>query len=165
MSMSKLTGAREALSALTGSEKDEWDTYSHPKAHIRFMTKEMQVWSPCGDYQDIKFTEREGTPGGFSILVPDDNHWGEYFYGQDRDATRPIVIDLPGWRTMWLTVSFDRVKSGRQRYIEVSAVHCLEYLNWYRIYPDPGLPPEWQPSKWRSPIGPADYYYCIISGW
>lgn len=161
--MSKLTGAREALAALTRVERDERDTYSHPKAHIRFMTKEMQVWSPCGDYRDIKFGEKELTPGGLTILLPDNDHWSEYFYGQPRDAARPIVVDLPGWRTMWLTVSFDRVKSGRERYIEVSAVHCLEYLNWFRIYPDPGLPPEWQPSKWRSPIGPAATVCAQIS--
>ena len=153
--MSKLNGAREALAALAGAEQDERDTYSHPKPQIRFMTKSMEVWSPCGDYRDITFTEKENAPGGLSILVPDNDHWSEYFYGQNRDATRPIVIDLPGWRTLWLTVSFDRIKAGRQRYIEVSAVHCLEYLNWMRVWPDPGLPPEWQPSKWRSPIGPA----------
>lgn len=146
---------REAYAALTGAEKAEHDLYSNPRARVRFMTKFMDVWSPCGDYQDLKFTEIDNVPGGITILVPDDDHWAAYFYGQPRDTARPIVIDLPGWRTLWLTVSFTRTRQGRRRFIEVSAVHCIEYLNWGRVFPDPGLPPEWQPSKWFSPIGPA----------
>ena len=150
-----MTTARDMYAALTADEKAERDTYGHPRAHVRFMTKLMQVWSPCGDYSEIKFTDKENAPGGLSILVPDDAHWGEYFYGQARDTARPIVVDLPGWRTLWLTVSFTRVRQGRKRYIEVAAVHCIEYLNWMRIWPDPALPAEFQPSKWRMPIGPA----------
>ncbi|WP_264885674.1 hypothetical protein [Dietzia sp. NCCP-2495] len=150
-----MTTARSMYAALTADEKAERDTYGHPRAHVRFMSKFMQVWSPCGDYAELKFTEKENAPGGLVILVPDDEHWGEYFYGQPRDTARPIVVDLPGWRTMWLTVSFTRTRKGKRRYIEVSAVHCIEYLNWMRIWPDPGLPAEFQPSKWRMPIGPA----------
>lgn len=150
-----VTSAREAFAALTGSEQDERDEYSHPRARVRFMTKEMGIWSPCGDYQETTFTEKESVPGAVSFLIPDDEHWGEYFYGQPRDTARPIVIDLPGWRTFWLTVAFTRTKQGRRRFIEVSAVHCIEYLNWGRVFPDPQLPPEFQPSKWFMPIGPA----------
>lgn len=147
--------AREAYAALTGAEQAERETFSHPRAGLRFMTKEMAVWSPCGDYRDLKFTEIDNVPGGFTVLVPDDEHWGEYFYGQPRDTARPIVLDLPGWRSFWLTVAFTRTRQGRRRFIEVSALHCTEYMNWGRIFPDPGLPPEFQPSKWYSPIGPA----------
>lgn len=147
--------ARQAYAALTAVEQQERDEYGHPRAHVRFMTKNMQVWSPCGDYNELRFTEKVNTPGGLTILIPDDDHWGEYFYGQPRDTARPIVVDLPGWRTFWLTVSFSRVKQGRRRFIEVSAVDCIEYLNWMRIWPDPGMPPEFQPSKHRSPVGPA----------
>ena len=150
-----MVSAREAYAALTGAEQDERDEYSHPRARVRFMTKDMEVWSPCGDYHELTFTEKENTPGALSILLPDDEHWGEYFYGQPRDAMRPIVVDLPGWRTFWLTVSFTRTRQGKRRFIEVSAVDCIEYLNWMRIWPDPALPPEFQPSKWRLPIGPA----------
>lgn len=146
---------RQAYAALTRDEQDERDEYAHPRALVRFMTKDMQVWSPCGDYSSLKFTEKENTAGGLTILVPDDEHWGEYFYGQPRDAVRPIVVDLPGWRTLWLTLTFSRVREGRKRYIEVAAVHCIEYLNWMRIWPDPWLPAEFQPSKVRAVIGPA----------
>lgn len=146
---------REAFASLTSSEQAERELYSHPRASVRFMTKHMEVWSPCGDYAELTFTEKENTAGGLTIIVPDNEHWSEYFYGQHRDAARPIVVDLPGWRTFWLTVSFTRTRQGRRRFIEVAAVHCIEYLNWMRVHPDPGLPPEFQPSKWRSPIGPA----------
>lgn len=150
-----VTSARQAYAALTRAEADERDLYSHPKPLVRFMTKEMAVWSPCGDYREFKFGEVENTPSGLTMLVPDDEHWGEYFYGQPRDAMRPIVVDLPGWRSMWLTLTFTRTRQGSRRFIEVSAVHCIEYMNWMRIWPDPPLPAEFQPSKWRAPIGPA----------
>lgn len=146
---------RQAYADLTDDERGERDEYMNARAHVRFMTKHMDVWGPCGDYREIKFTEKELTAGGLTILVPDDDYWGEYFYGQARNAARPIVVDLPGWRTLWLTVAFTRTRRGRKRFIEVAAVHCIEYLNWMRVWPDPGLPPEFQPSKHRAVIGPA----------
>lgn len=146
---------RDMFAALTGAEQREKETFSHPKAHVRFMTKDMRIWAPCGDYRELKFTEKENASGALSILVPLTDEWKEYFYGQDRYAMRPIVTDLPGWRNLWITVSFTQVKEGRNRYIEVSAVHCIEYLNGMRIFPDPGMPAEFQPSKYFSPIGPA----------
>ena len=152
---SDVTSSHKLFAELTGAEQAERDLYSNPRPQIRFMTKNMEVWSPCGDYREFKFTDIDNTPGGLTVLVPDDDHWGEYFYGQPRDTMRPIVVDLPGWRTFWLTVSFSRVRQGRRRFIEVSAVHCIEYLNWMRIWPDPHLPPEWQPSKNRMRLGPA----------
>lgn len=154
---------REMFAALTGDEQAERDTYGHPRAHVRLMTKEMQVWSPVGDYTELTFSEKESAPGGLTMLLPDDEHYGEYFYGQERYAARPIVVDLPGWRTLWLTVSFTRTRQGHKRFIEVQAVHALEYLNWLRIFPDPGLPPEFQPSKYFAPIGPAATVCCLIT--
>ena len=146
---------RQQYANLTRSESVERDTFTRTRAELLFMTKHMDVWSPCGDHRELSFTEKENVAGGLTVLVPDNEHWGSYFYGQSRRAMRPIVTDLPGWRNLWITVSFTRTKVGRERYIEVSAVHALEYLNWMRIWPDPWLPPEFQPSKWRSPIGPA----------
>ncbi|MDZ4233472.1 MAG: hypothetical protein U1C73_06865, partial [Dietzia sp.] len=150
-----MTSPRQMFAALTGSEQDERDEYAHPRARVRFMTKDMDVWGQCGDYRELTFTEKDSEAGGLTMLLPDDEHWAKYFYGQDRDATRPIVVDLPGWRTMWLVMSFTRTRSGRRRFIEVSAVHCIEYLNWGRVCPDRGLPPVWHPSTWYSPRGPA----------
>lgn len=147
--------AWQQFAALDGAERAEREGYLYQRALVRFMTREMQVWSPCGDYREIKFGEKESQAGGLTILVPDDEHWAEYFYEQPRYAARPIVVDLPGWRTFWLTVAFTRTRVGRERFIEVQAVGCIEYLAWMRVFPDPGLPPEFQPSKWYSPIGPA----------
>ena len=147
--------SRQMFATLTGSEHVERDTYANPRARVRFMTKDMQLWAPCGDYREIKFTEKENASGALTILVPMSDEWYSYFYGQDRYAMRPIVVDLPGWRTFWITVSYTQVKEGRDRYIEVSAINCIEYLNGMRIFPDPGLPAEFQPSKYYSPIGPA----------
>ena len=157
------TSPQQAFAELTREEADERGEYLNPKPLVRLMTKEMQLWSPCGDYSDFKFTEKELEPGGISFLVPDDGHYDEYFYQQDRRATRPILVDLPNWQTLWFTTSFTRTRIGRRRFIEVAGVHWMEYLNWVRIFPDPGLPPEFQPSKWRSPIGPAATVAAMIT--
>lgn len=146
---------QQQFAHLTQSEADERDLYTRTRADLLFMTKNMDVWSPCGEHRELTFTERDSQAGGLTVLVPDNPHWQEYFYQQSRRAMRPIVTDLPGWRNLWITVSFTRTKVGRERFIEVSAVHAIEYLNWMRIWPDPWLPAEFQPSKWRSPIGPA----------
>lgn len=154
---------RDAFAALSGLEASERSRYLDATAHVRFMTKEMSVWSPCGDFRELSFSDEDSTPGGLSILVPDDEFWSGYFFGQPKEAMRPIVVDLPGWRTFWLTTEFTRRRKGRQRYIEVSAVSCIEYLNWMRVFPDPGLPPEFQPSKWFAPIGPAATVCCQVT--
>ena len=154
---------REAFAALVGMEESARAEYLDAEAYVRFMTKTMDVWSPCGDFVELSFAEEELNPGGLSILVPDDDYWGEYFFGQPYEATRPIVVDLPNWRTFWLTTSFGRIRKGRTRYIEVSAVYCTEYLSWMRIFPDPGFPAEFQPSKYYSPIGPAAEVCCRIT--
>lgn len=154
---------QQAFADLTRNEREERDEYLNPKPYLRLMTKEMELWSPCGDYSDLKLTEKDLSPGGISFLVPDDGHYDEYFYLQDRRATRPVIVDLPGWQTLWFIVSFSRTRIGRRRFIEVSGVSWLEYLNWVRIFPDPGLPAEFQPSKWRTPIGPAATVAAMVT--
>lgn len=157
--------AAEAYRTLTGAEQAEREQYVNQRALVRFMTNQMAVWAPCGDYEELRFTEKENQPGGLSILVPDDDYWGEYFYDQPRESFRPIVVTLEGWETLWLTTAYTRTKKGRKKYIEVQAIHCIEYLNWMRIYPDPILPPEFQPSKWYSPIGPAATVCALVTRW
>ena len=147
--------SRDMFATLTSAEQNEKVTYTRTRATIRMMTKDMQVWGMCGDHRDITFTEKENAAGGLSITLPDNEQWAEYFYGQPRDTMRPIVTDLPGWRNLWLVISFTRTRQGREKFITVDAVHCIQYLDGMRIFPDPAFPPEFQPSKWRSPIGPA----------
>ena len=143
------------FATLTGEEQAERTEYTRTRATVRMMTKEMQVWGICGDHSEVTFTEKENAAGGMSVTVPDNELWQEYFYGQPRDTMRPIVTDLPGWRHMWIIVGFTRTREGTKKYIQVDAVSCIQYLDAMRIFPDPGLPPEFQPSKWFSPLGPA----------
>ncbi|NKZ71953.1 hypothetical protein GTA09_21085 [Rhodococcus hoagii] len=77
--------------------------------------------------------------------MPDNEHWREYFFKQSRYAMRPISVDLPGYRTFWLTTKYGRIKEGRKRWIQVEAVHALEYLNHIHMWPAWWLPAEIQP--------------------
>ncbi|MGF7124026.1 hypothetical protein [Rhodococcus sp. BE178] len=127
--------------------EDEADRlrFGHPRAKVRFYSKYLEIWGPCGDFRELKFNHKKLIPGGLSILVPENEHWTEYFYGQSKYAMRPISVDLPGYRTFWLTVSYSRVRRRGKRWIQVEAVHALEYFNHIHMWPAWWLPPELQP--------------------
>ncbi|OQQ32254.1 hypothetical protein A6411_10635 [Prescottella equi] len=112
---------------------------------MRFWTKKLEIWGPCGDFRDLRFTDKKLTAGGLTLRVPDNEHWRNYFFKQSRYAMRPISVDLPGYRTFWLTTKYGRIKEGRKRWIHVEAVHALEYLNHIHMWPAWWLPPEIQP--------------------
>lgn len=147
--------SRQAYADFARDVQADEATYANPRSHLRFWTKKMEVWGPCGDFEDLEFVDKENTPGGLSIKVPDNEHWRAYFYGQSRYAVRPITVDLPGYRTLWFTTSFGRIREGRKQWIQVEAVHAMEHLNWIRIWPDWYFPPEFQPSKFATGIGGA----------
>lgn len=137
--------SREKYAEFGREAEEERRIYGHPRARVRFWTKQLELWGPCGDFRDLVFTDKKLSAGGLTIRVPDNEHWAEYFYGQSRFAMRPISVDLPGYRTFWLTVSFGRIKEGRKRWIQVEAVHGIEYLNRIHMWPAWWLPPEIQP--------------------
>lgn len=149
--------SRQAYADFQAEAAEERAEYANPKPRIRFMTKEMELFAPCGDFRDIKFSDKRNSAGPITIAVPETDDWSEYFYGQSPYAMRPIIVDLPGYRTPWLTTTFARVKERRTRkkYIQIVGVSALEYFNWIRIWPDAGNPPEFQPSKEWSGIAPA----------
>lgn len=137
--------SRKLYSRMAQAEEDERRAYAHPRARIRFLTKQLEIWGPCGDHQGLKFKHKKLTPGSLSILVPENEHWVEYFYGQPKYAMRPIVVDLPGYRTFWLTVKFGRVRRRGKRWIQVEAVHGLKYFDHIHMWP------AWEAPAWLQP--------------
>lgn len=137
--------SRKLFAQLSREEENARRTYAHPRARVRFMTKSLEIWGPCGEHQGIKFKHKKLTPGSLEILVPENAHWVEYFYGQSRYAMRPIVVDLPGYRTFWLTVRFGRVRRRGKRWIRVEAVHGLKYFDHIRMWPS------WEAPAWLQP--------------
>ncbi|WP_047888535.1 hypothetical protein [Rhodococcus sp. ARP2] len=134
---------------LQAEAEAERKKYGRPRARVRFMTKDMETFGYVGDYRELKFTEKKNAAGGIAIRVPETPEWSEYFYGQDRAATRPIVINLPGYKTLWFTTTFARVWDHGQRFIQVIGVHALEHLNWIRIWPNANSLAEFQwPKNW-----------------
>ncbi|MBM4549509.1 hypothetical protein GS445_07465 [Rhodococcus hoagii] len=63
---------------------------------MRFWSKTLELWGPCGDFRDLRFTDKKLSAGGLTIRVPDNEHWREYFFKQSRYAMRPISVDFPG---------------------------------------------------------------------
>lgn len=139
--------SRRLFAQLANEEEQERRTYAHPRAQVRFMTKGLKMWGPCGDFQSLKFNHKKLVPGSLSMLVPENDHWVEYFYGQSEYAMRPIVVDLPGYRTFWLTIKFGRVRRRGKRWIQVEAVHPLKYFDHIHMWPAWWLPPELQPQS------------------
>ena len=146
---------RQAFAGLTIDEQDERDLLAHPKAELQLRDKDNRLWGISGDYRELKFTERESAAGSITFTVPDDEFYREYFYELPQGQARPVVIQLPHYRTMWLITDFKRVRQGFKRYIEVSGVGCLEYLNWIHLWPVPFMPAEFQPIHYWYAVGPA----------
>ena len=137
--------SRELYAQYQREAAEDRETYGHPRARVRFWSKTLELWGPCGDFRDLRFTDKKLSAGGLTIRVPDNEHWREYFFKQSRYAMRPISVDLPGYRTFWLTTKYGRIKEGRKRWIQVEAVHALEYLNHIHMWPAWWLPAEIQP--------------------
>lgn len=144
---------REAFATLTHEEEAERAEYRNPRAYVELRTKEMKIWNPVGDYQELKFTDKRSQAGGLTMLLPADDHYYEYFEGQPKEAARPIVVKLPGYKTLWFIVKFGRVRKGLKRYYQIEAVGALEHLNWIHLYPCPWFPPEFQPIKFWFALG------------
>lgn len=147
--------AREAFAHFDAEEQADFDEYGRPSARIRFLTKTGDVYGPCGDWANLAFADKDLEAGGGSFRVPLEEPWIDYFYGQSKYATRPLVIDLPGYQSLWFVVAFGRVREKRKRWIQVDFVHASEHFNWIRIWPDWYFPPEFQPSKEHIEVGGA----------
>ncbi|WIC89787.1 minor tail protein [Gordonia phage Sapo] len=146
---------REAFASLTTDEQAERDLLAHPRAELQLRDKDNRLWGVSGDYRELKFTEKENEPGPITFTVPDDDYYREYFYGFPKGQARPVVVQLPYYRTLWLITDFKRKREGLKRVIEVTGVHCLEYLNWVHLWPCPWFPPEFQPLHYWYGVGPA----------
>lgn len=150
--------SRQAYAGYLEEAEEDRREFANPRPRVRFMTKDMELFAPCGDFREIKFSDKRNAAGTISISVPDTEEWEDYFYGQSEFAVRPIVVDLPGgYRTTWFTTTFARMKERRTRkkYIQVVGVHALEFWNWIRIWPNAWSPAEFQwPKEW-SGLAPA----------
>lgn len=146
---------RDAYTLLRRDEAAERDEFGNPRAHFTLWTKDLQVWGEGSDYGELKFSGIKSKPGGLTMTLPDDDHYREYFLGQHRNAARPISIELPGWRSLWLVTTFRRKFVGLKRYWEVTALDPLQYLASLRLWPCPWFPAEFQPLHYWYGIGPA----------
>lgn len=150
--MIDLRGAHVDLLADEAKERQE---FANPRAQLTFWTKDLDVWGYGSDHRELKFSSIKNKPGGSTFLLPDDEHYAAYFAGQHRNTARPISVDLPGWRTLWLVTSFKRVRKGWQRWWEVTAVDPLQFFASMRLWPCPWFPAEFQPIHYWYGIGPA----------
>lgn len=147
---------RDAFAGLTADEQDEYDEFRNPRAYMELRTKEMAVWSPVGDYQEMKWNDKRSLPGGFTCLLPADDHYAEYFDGQPDEAVRPIVIRMPGdYTTLWFITKFTRTRKGLKKYYEIEAVGALEHLSWIRLWPCWWSVAEFQPIPFDFMLGPV----------
>lgn len=146
---------RGAHAELLADEVRERQEFANPRAHLTFWTKDLKVWGYGSDHRELKFSAIKNKPGGMTLLLPDDEHYSEYFAGQHRNTARPISVDLPGWRTLWLVTSFKRVRKGFNRWWEITAVDALQYLAAMRLWPCPWFPAEFQPLHYWYGVGPA----------
>lgn len=146
---------RGAHVELLADEAQERQQFANPRAQLTFWTKDLKVWGYGSDHRELKFSAIKNKPGGATFLLPDDDHYAEYFAGQHRNTARPISVDLPGWRTLWLVTNFKRVRKGFTRWWEVTAVDPLQYLASMRLWPCPWFPAEFQPIHYWYGIGPA----------
>lgn len=146
---------RERFADLTRAEAAEREQHRNPKPHIELRDKDMAVWSVVGDHQELTFTDKRSAAGGLTMLLPRDEHYAAYFEGQPKATVRPIVVRLPGYTTLWFVTKFGRIRKGLQSYYEIEAISAIEHLNWIRLWPNPGLPPEFQPIKYWFGLGPA----------
>lgn len=146
---------RDAHARLIADEWDERDEYANPRAKLTFWTKDLDLYGFRADHESLTFSRIKSKPGSASMLFPANEFYTAYFYGQHRNAARPISIDLPGVRSLYLVVDFGYVRQGRRQYIEVTCLDVLQLLAALRLWPMPWLPAELQPLHYWYGFGPA----------
>ncbi|MFF1531494.1 hypothetical protein, partial [Cellulomonas sp. NPDC058312] len=103
---------------------------------------------------------------GFVYTRPLTDKWLEAFVDVDVDAAIPIIVDLPGYQTVWFVTEFDEVEDeDGSEYLEVIAINAWEYINRTVFWASPAMPAEFQlPKEWIG-IGPAisliKYWYIL----
>ncbi|NKU21754.1 hypothetical protein GS907_24650 [Rhodococcus hoagii] len=137
------------------ARRDE-EVYGYPKARVRVMNRDMEFVGLCGDYRVLKFTDKMNAAGALTMRLPATEDWIEAFVDVDIDAAIPIIVDLPGYQTLWFVTKFSEYtdETGAE-WIDVTAINCWEYINRTVLWPSPGMPAEFQwPKEWIG-IGPS----------
>ncbi|NKT06117.1 hypothetical protein GS485_17460 [Rhodococcus hoagii] len=67
--------SRELYAQYQREAAEDRETYGHPRARVRFWSKTLELWGPCGDFRDLRFTDKKLSAGGLTIRVPDNEHW------------------------------------------------------------------------------------------
>ncbi|MBM4608544.1 hypothetical protein GS416_11745 [Rhodococcus hoagii] len=50
--------SRELYAQYQREAAEDRETYGHPRAQVRFWSKTLELWGPCGDFRDLRFTTR-----------------------------------------------------------------------------------------------------------
>lgn len=129
-----------------------------PEPFVRFWRGggRLTLWAPCGDHNDLKFSDEDLEIGTLSVTLPGTQVWDEYFELLPTNEARLVSVDLPGgYRVAYKITSALRVEELDHHSWEVSAAHVSIYLQHVHLWADPLLPPEVQISGAYRGIGPA----------
>lgn len=149
---------RDTLRELAGDDNRERRSGVSPKPLIRLWTGEdkLRVWAPAGDASAWSMTDLDLEHGTATLTLPYSENWVELFYRKPRYLSRLVTFDYPGgYRAAYFVTSFKRKREGLTRRIEVTCVHISAYLSHVYLWPDPLMPPEFQPSGAYRYLGPA----------
>jgi hypothetical protein len=147
------------------AERDK-RTYGYPKAKVRVCNNQMQPVAIAYDYRDLSFTDKLNAAGGLSMRLPANDTYVEAIIEPHIDAVIPIIVELPGYRTVWFVTSFTEITDEHgAEWIDIAAVNCWEFMNRTVLWPSPALPAEFQlPKEWIG-IGPSasliKYWYLM----
>lgn len=131
------------------AERDK-QVYGFPKARVRVMNKDMELVALATDYRVLKFKDKMNAAGALQMRLPASEKWIEAIGDVDVDAAIPIIVDLPGYQTVWFVTDSDEVEDENgDEYIDVVAISDKEYLNRMVLWASPGMPAEFQaPKEW-----------------
>lgn len=147
---------RERFAQIEEQAERDRQVYGYPKAHVRMMTKHMEVAAICTDYRELKFTDKMNAAGSLQLKLPSTEKWIEAIADIHPDEVIPIIVDLPGYQTVWFVTDTYEVQDEKgAEWIDVVAINSWEFMNRMVFWASPAAPAEFQlPKEWVG-IGPA----------
>lgn len=157
---------REKFAKIEEQAEKDRQLYGYPKAHVRMMTKHMEVAAICTDYRELKFSDKMNAAGSLQLKLPYSEKWIEAIADIDVDEVIPIIVDLPGYQTVWfVTDSYEVEDEDGSEWIEVVAINDWEYMNRMVFWASPGAPASFQlPKEWvgiGSAISLLKYWFIL----
>lgn len=157
---------REKFAKIEEQANKDRQVYGYPRAHVRMMTKHMEVKAICTDYRELKFSDKMNAAGSLQLKLPSTEKWIEAIADVDVDEVIPIIVDLPGYQTVWfVTDAYEIEDEDGAEFIEVVAINSWEYMNRMVFWASPAAPAEFQlPKEWvgiGSAISLLKYWFIL----